>query len=61
MDRVKTRRHFKMLRRGSDETPVMFKDRFKKALDAMEQLGEAMAGITDLTFSTSLFGTDPSY
>ena len=35
-----------MLRRGPNETPLMFKDRFKKALNAMEQLGEDMAGIT---------------
>ncbi len=51
MDRIKTRRHFEMLRRGPNETPLMFKDRFKKALSAMEQLGEDMAGITDLTLS----------
>ncbi len=47
LDRIKTRRHFETLRRGPDETPLMFKDSFKKTLNAMEQLGEATTGNTD--------------
>ncbi len=49
VDRIKTRRHFETLRQGPDETPLMFKDSLKKALDAMAQLGEATAGNTDPT------------
>jgi hypothetical protein len=50
MDRIKTRMHFEKLRRGPNETALKFKDRFKNALDAMEQLGED-TGITDVTLS----------
>ncbi len=51
MDRIKTRRYFETLLRRPNETPLMFKDMPKKALNATEQLGEATAGITDLTLS----------
>ena len=52
MDRIKMRRHLmlEMLRRGPNETPLMFQDSLKKALDAMEQLGDD-TGITDVTLS----------
>ncbi len=50
VDHIKMRRHFEMLRRGPNKTPLMFQDSLKKALDAMEQLGDD-TGITDVTFS----------
>ncbi len=50
IDRIKTRVHFEMLRRCPNETPLMFQDRFKNALDAMEQLGDDTV-ITDVTLS----------
>ncbi len=50
IDRIKMRRHLmlEMLRRGPNETLLMFQDSLKKALDAMKQLGDD-TGITDVT------------
>jgi hypothetical protein len=66
VDRIKKRRHFETLRRGPDKTPLMFKDSLKKALNAMEQLGEATAENTDsaLLFWSAILQADsanPSY
>ena len=56
IDRIKTRVHFEMLRRGLNETPLMSQDSLKKALDAMEQLGDD-TGITDVTLSQAYLAT----
>jgi hypothetical protein len=45
-----------MLRRGPNETPLMVQDSLKKALDAMEQLGDD-TGITDVTLSQAYLAT----
>jgi hypothetical protein len=58
MDGIKTRRHIETLRRGPNETPLMFKDSLKKALNAIEQLGEATAGITDSVLFLASHFTD---
>ncbi len=45
------RRHFELIRQGPDETPLMYKERFNKAIDTMEQLGEDVSGTnSDPTF-----------
>jgi hypothetical protein len=56
IDRIKTRVHFEMLRRGPNKTPLIFQDSLKKALDAMEQLGDD-TGITDVTLSQAYLAT----
>ena len=58
MDRIKMRRHLmlEMLRRGPNETPLMFQDSLKKALDAMEQLGDDTEN-TDVTLSQAYLAT----
>ncbi len=39
------------IRQGPDETPHQYKKRFKKALNAIKQLGEDISGDNDPTFS----------
>ncbi len=56
IDRIKTHVHFEMLCRGPNKTPLMFQESLKKALDAMEQLGDD-TGITDVTLSQAYMAT----
>jgi hypothetical protein len=52
MDIIKMRRHFEIIRQGPDETPLQYKERFKNALDAIQQLGVDISGENgDATFS----------
>ncbi len=39
MDKIRMERAFQTLRQGPEETPLMFKERFTKTLEAVKQLG----------------------
>ncbi len=47
MDKIRMERAFQTLRQGPDETPLMFKERFTKTLEAVKQLGVDISGNAD--------------
>jgi len=51
MDKIRMERAFQTLRQGPDETPLMFKERFTKTLEAVKQLGVDISGNADPNYS----------